>query len=118
VSGASEAARVTEATLRELVLAGSLQQVTVIGDGPGFAVEVAYGAERRMLGTARGEIRLFAALNTVAEFLRGIGVSRFDVDVSHYSPGRLRAARPDKADALRRTRTKLRQGNFFEGSGS
>jgi hypothetical protein len=45
-------------------------------------------------------------------FILEMGVSRFEVDMTGYQPGRLRKARPDRAQALRLTRTKMQQQPF------
>lgn len=65
--------------------------------------------EDRTLLTSRDKIRLFASLDTAAAYLRNVGLERFEVDTSKYVPGRLRKPRPDRAEALRRTRTSMRQ---------
>jgi len=63
----------------------------------------------KTLVTSRGQVRLFASLGTAGLFIRDLGISRFEVDMSQYQPGRLRSARPDRAVALRLTRTKMQQ---------
>jgi len=70
---------------------------------------VRYGSVEKNLVTSRGEVRLFANLNTAVNFLRQQGLTRFQVDATNYEPGRLRKARPDRAAALRNTRTSPRQ---------
>jgi hypothetical protein len=79
---------------------------SVVGKRAGFGIVVRLGGGDRSLGTTRGEERLFANLNTAALFLRDVGLPRFEVDITEFEPGRLRKARPDRADALRKTRTK------------
>jgi len=69
---------------------------------------VRVGSSERMLANARGSIRLFS-LENAARFLNGIGLQRFEIDTSNYTPGRLRKPRPDRAEALKRTRTLPRQ---------
>lgn len=66
----------------------------------------------KTLATTRGTIRVFASLDTVGAFIRDVGLPRFDVDMSRHEPGRLRKARPDRAEALRHTRTKMQQQNI------
>jgi len=80
-----------------------------MGKGSGFAVVVTLGSAEKILMTSRGRTRLFASLDTAATFVKDIGVSQFEVDVSRYEPGRLRSARPDRAAALRLTRTRMHQ---------
>ena len=103
--------RINELTLRELAEAKSLSGAIAIGQRGGFSIAVRYGmAEtQRLLATARGETRMFSNLNTLARFLGRLGITHFEVDSSNHIPERLRAARPDRAEAMKGTRTKLRQ---------
>lgn len=112
---------IKEPILRELVEACSLSGAVAVGRPGGYSISVRYGMReaQRLLATARGETRVFSNLNTLANYLRGIGISRFEVDSANYKPLRIRPARPDRAEAMRRTRTKLRQVNIqFDGRNS
>jgi hypothetical protein len=97
-----------EQTLRTLVTADSVRSPAVIGMGGGYAISVRYGSTESLLKSSRGETRLFT-LDAASKFLRRIGLPRFVVDASNYEPGRIRKPRPDRAEALRRTRTNPRQ---------
>jgi hypothetical protein len=98
-----------EPTLRELARAGAIDALCLAARGAGFAVHATYGQGEHVLTTARGEPRLFASLNTAATFLLGLGIDRFQVDAAGYEPGPVRKARPDRAEALRNTRTTPKQ---------
>lgn len=105
---------VLESTLRELCAAGAVRDLVVVGmQKGGFGVRVGYGAGGRqiekMLGTSRGGLRRFASLDTAGAFVRQLGAERFGVDMSGYEPGLVRAPRPDRAEALKKTRTKPKQ---------
>jgi len=104
---------VREITLRELIESDSVSSTTAVGQKGGFSVMFRCGSVERFLANARGEVRLFSNLTTLASYLRRLGVSRFEVDAANYQAGRLRPARPDRAEALRRTRTRPTQGRFF-----
>lgn len=106
---------IRETMLRELAEANSIRLVKAVGQQGGFAITVCYGAVERLLSCTRGGIRLFPNLTTLATFLRKLGITRFEVDTANFEPGRVRPARPDRAEALRRTRTRRQQGSFFEG---
>lgn len=101
--------------MRELIEANSISLTTAIGQKGGFALAFRCGAAERLLSNARGEVRLFSNLTTLAGYLGRLGISRFEVDTANYETGRLRPARPDRAEALRRTRTKPKQGQIFGG---
>jgi hypothetical protein len=109
---------VNESTLRELSEAHAISELTVIGaPAGGFAVRVTYGTGPhpliKLLGTSRGAIRRYASLDTAATFIRQLGIERFEVDLNGYRPGLVRAPRPDRAEALRNTRTTPRQGDLL-----
>lgn len=104
---------IRETTLRELVEANSIRAATVIGQRGGFIVSVRYGMTERLVASTRGDLRVFPNLTTLAIWLRRIGLSRFDVDTSNFEPGRIRAPRPDRAEALRSTRTRPRQAELL-----
>ena len=87
-------------------------RAVVRGAERGFLVVVRIGEQERTLERARGGPRLFASLDTAASFVREIGLPQFEVDMSDYQPGRLRGARPDRAEALKRTRTRMKQQNL------
>lgn len=68
-------------TLRELVRAGSVRRVRAMADGNGYKLALRCGDADRMLEAAKGHIRRFRALDSVASYLAGIGVVSFEVDV-------------------------------------
>jgi len=100
---------IKEPALRELVAASAVRSATIVGQHGGFVVTVNYGAGDRTLATTRGGIRRFATLDTAGAFVCGLGLPRFEVDLTQYEPARLRKPRPDRAEALKRTRTKMQQ---------
>ena len=104
--------------VRELIEATGDVRATAVGGQGGFALLFRFNDAEKMLVNSRGNVRLFASLTTAGTFIRGIGVSRFEVDMTDYEPGRLRGPRPDRAEALRGTRTRLRQQNLeFQNAG-
>ena len=100
---------IKETVVRELVQASAEVAARIIGKDNAFIVLISLPSGEKTVVTTRGDIRRFASLDTAASFLGDIGLMRFEVDVSHYRPGRLRAPRPDRAAALRLTRTRMRQ---------
>lgn len=105
---------IREMTLRELVTA-SPTTVLIVGQVGGFVVAVRCGAINRFLSSTRGDVRLFPNLTTLALYLQKLGISHFEVDAENYLPGRVRPARPDRAEALKQTRTVRHQASIFEG---
>lgn len=113
MSEVAPTATITEATLREL-LAGGQRAVRVrasaVGMAGGFEVHVRIAEQdARTLATTRGAAKRFASLDTVGEALRDMGIPVFLVDMQNHQPGRLRPPRPDRAAALRATRTRPQQ---------
>jgi hypothetical protein len=100
---------IKESTLKELMRSGSACRACVKGEIGGFSITFLYGCLSRTLSSSRGGMRKFASLNTAMEFLRQLGIERFEVDARLHEPGRIRKARPDRAEALRKTRTTPRQ---------
>lgn len=104
-----ELATIREPVLRELIQASSGVSATIFGRECGFALVVHIGSVERVLATSRGGTRLFASLDTACSFVKELGLERFEVDMTEYQPGRLRGARPDRAEAMRLSRTKMQQ---------
>jgi hypothetical protein len=100
---------IREPVLKEVVQASGAVGASVVGKGNGFAVMIKLGTNEKTLVTSRGQVRLFASLDTAGAFMRNVGISRFEVDMNLYEPGRLRGARPDRSAALKLTRTKMQQ---------
>lgn len=108
----AEVQGIKEGTLRELVQAGSIERTRVIGGIGGYAIELTYGSSARHLLSTRGELRRFT-LSNAAKFLGALGIHKFEVDTTDYEEARLRKPRPDRAEALRRTRTRLTQASLI-----
>lgn len=109
---------ILEASLRELCGAGAVREFGVFGlMGGGLGIAAVCGVTgagvKRVLAASRGGARRFASLDTAAGFLREMGVQSFRVDIGNYTPGRVRASRPDRSEALKRTRTAPRQASLL-----
>lgn len=77
----------TIATARQLIDAGAVRAVEVIGHPGGWAIVLRIGAGEAVIQTDRGEVRLWARLDTVRAQLEAFGVRRFAVDGTHLAPG-------------------------------
>lgn len=100
---------VKESTLKELTQSGAMYHACVKGECGGFSIIFRFGTLSKTLSSSRGGTRKFASLNTAMDFLRQLGIERFEVDARQHEPGRIRKARPDRAEALRKTRTLVSQ---------
>ena len=106
---------IRESTFRELIEANSVRATQAVGMRGGYVIAICCGQTDRLLASTRGDVRVFTNLTTLATYLRKLGISHFEVDSADYEPERVRPARPDRAEVLRRTRTRPRQGSIFEG---
>ena len=105
---------IKEPVLRELQEASVLLGARITGQEKGFAVVFRIGTNgEKILARQRGGTRLFASLDSAGAFIHDLGLVKFDVDMRGHVPGRLRKARPDRAEAMRKTRTKLKQDLLF-----
>lgn len=95
-------------TLRDLLVAGTVGELKAVGAKGGFFVRVSYSGATGLLATGGGKPKCFASLNTLANFLSDLGINRFVVDSSTYEAGLLRKPRPDRAAAMRMTRTQTK----------
>ncbi len=100
-------------TLAKLVEAGAVRAAHVTGRPGGWGVMVKHGRIERPLAAQRGKARLFAKLDTVVAYLKGIGIARFDVDAAHYDASRARRARPDRAAALKQAHEAAAYDKWF-----
>jgi hypothetical protein len=98
-----------EPLLRNLIEAHAISRIIIRGGENGFRIAAAISNGEKVLATAKGYPRLFATLDTAGSYLARLGFPQFEVDMSEFQPGRLRAARPDRAEAMRLTRTKMQQ---------
>jgi len=96
--------------MRDLVAAGVARSARVVGRRGGYAIVISCGTSEMTLAAVRSPVRLFASLDTACEFMRGkLGLPAFEVDATNFERARLRKARPDRAEALRKTKTLMRQ---------
>jgi len=102
-------------TLAQLVQSGHVRVARVVSQAGGWGIIIVCGKTSRPLAAQRGRVRLFSKLETVAAYLSGIGIPRFDVDVADYDPQRVRRARPDRAEALKQTHEAAAYDKWFRG---
>ncbi len=101
-----------ESNLRTLVEVSPNCVVCAIGAPGGYSLMFTIGELQRTLANSRGVVRLFS-LESAANFLSAMGVHRFEIDTSSFRPGRLRKPRPDRAAAMRNTRTRPLQDSLL-----
>ncbi len=94
---------IDHATLTKLTEAGIVCSAHVVGQQGGWGILVKYGMTERVLAAQRShQMRIFRKLETLVEYLKGIGIPRFDVDAVNYDKQSLVAhKRPDRASAMK-----------------
>ena len=94
---------IDHSTLTKLTEAGVVRSAPVIGQAGGWGVMVKYGMAERALAAQRSQqVRVFKKLETLVEYLKGVGIARFDVDSVNFSADSLISAkRPDRAEAMK-----------------
>lgn len=77
---------IDHATLARLVEAGAVRGANVVGQAGGWGVVIQYGMTERVLAAKRGAVRIFRKFETLAGYLRDIGIVRYQVDATQYDP--------------------------------
>ena len=103
-------------TLARLAEAGALRGVRAVGQAGGWALMVSYGVGERALAAQRsGRARVFKRMETLVSYLKGVGVSSFEVETAGYSAETSGTnARPDRAAALRNAHQALAHDAWFK----
>lgn len=93
---------IDQKTLSGLIEAGAVRSAHVVGQRGGWGVLFKYGMTERPLATQRGNVRTWANFETLATYLRELGIVRFEVDAAQYDPGAPRStAEQSKAERAR-----------------
>jgi len=103
-------------TLARLVEAHAVRGAHVIGQPGGWGVIVKYGAstERPLAATRSREVRVFKKLDTLVGYLKGVGISRFDVDAARFDPQTVATySRPDASQALKQAHAAAAHDKWF-----
>ncbi|MBN8649347.1 MAG: hypothetical protein J0L55_15440 [Caulobacterales bacterium] len=99
-------------TLSELIVAGAIANAHIVGQPGGWSVSVNYGKAHRVLRAQRTkQVRLFKKMDSLVEYLKGVGISHFDVDASSYKPEP--KSRPDRSESLRKTHEAAAHDKWF-----
>lgn len=99
-------------TLARLADEQAMRDTIVIGRPGGWCVEVDMNGTRGRLVSKRGAPRLFGRFETLAGYLKRIGIEHFNVDAEYYEPSPARK-RPDAADRMSRTHEAAEHDSWF-----
>lgn len=99
-------------TLARLADEHAMRDTLVIGRPGGWCVEVELDGTRGRLVSKRGGPRLFGRLETLAAYLKEVGIERFIVKAEGFEPAPARK-RPDAAERLARTHEAAQHDAWF-----
>lgn len=92
-------------TLERLVEAGAVHGASIVGQPGGWGVIIKYGMTdgmtERVLAAKRGAVRVFRKFETLVGYLKGVGITCYEVDASKFDPVALKTERK-RVDASER----------------
>lgn len=102
-------------TLARLVEANVVRGAQIVGQLGGWGVVFKYGATERALAATRSkEIRIFRRFETLVDYLREIGISRFNVDAANFDAATDKShRRPDTSAKLKQAHAALVHDKWF-----
>lgn len=102
-------------TLTKLAEAGVVHSAHVIGQEGGWGILVKYGVSECILAAQRSQqIRVFRKLETLANYLKGLGIAHFEVDLANYGAENLSPrTRPDQSAKMKSAHQAATYDDFF-----
>lgn len=106
---------IDHSTLSRLVEAGVVRAAHVVGQPGGWAIIVKYGMHERPLATKNTRtVRVWRRFETLASYLKDMGLTQFDVDTANYDQAApTTAKRPDRTVALKRAHEAAAYDKWF-----
>ncbi len=93
---------IDHATLEHLAGAGAIRGASVVGQPGGWGVVFQYGTTERTLAVKRGQVRIFKKFDTLAVYLRKIGIETFKTDTKQFDPTVTHVKRADTSERMRK----------------
>ena len=93
---------IDHATLEHLAGAGAIRGASVVGRPGGWGVVFQYGTTERALAVKRGQERIFKKFDTLALYLKHIGIETFKTDTSQFDPTVTHVKRADTSERMRK----------------
>src|SRR5450755_602499 len=97
---------IDHSTLRRLVGAGARVDAKVVGSAGGWGVVINYGRASQTLAVTRGKPRTFRQFETLAGYLKDLGIVEYRVNTAEFEPGAALANPADKRSATASERMK------------
>ena len=93
-------------TLRRLVNAGAQVGAEVVGAAGGWGVVINYGRASQTLAATRGTPRTFRQFETLAGYLKELGITEYRVNTAEFEPGAATAKPGDRRSTIASGRMK------------
>jgi hypothetical protein len=95
---------INHSALIHLVEAKAVSNATANADGDIWILTIRAGeTDKTVMAKNSGKARIWRKLDTLAKYLKDIGLDKFEINVSRYDPSRKSLRRPDSASTLKRT---------------
>ena len=106
---------INHTTLTQLMESGSVRAARVIGQNGGWGIVIQCGKTDHPLAASRSQqVRIFKKLETLVNYLKSVGIRKFDVDAEKFDTATLKTySRPDRADALRQAHQAAEHDKWF-----
>jgi len=90
--------------LKHLAEANAVTTAHADADGDIWSLKVLVGNDEKVvMAKNSGEPRKWRKLDTLAKYLKGIGLEKFEINISNFDPSVKSLQRPDSASTLKRT---------------
>lgn len=93
---------IDHSTLEHLAGAGAIRGASVIGQPGGWGVVFQCGTTERALVAKRGQVRIFKKFDTLAVYLKQIGIDHFKTDTKQFDPTVTHVKRTDTSERMRK----------------
>ena len=104
---------IDHSTLEHLAGAGAIRGASVIGQPGGWGVVFQYGSTERALAAKRGQVRIFKKFDTLAIYLKKIGIEHFKTDTKQFDPTVTHVKRADTSERLRKAHEAAAHDTWF-----
>lgn len=93
-------ATIDHGTLRRLVDAGAQIGADVIGSGGSWGIVIHHGRRSQTLAATRGRPKTFRQFETLAGYLKALGIVEYRVNAAGFEPGRHQKEAPDRRSVV------------------
>ncbi len=96
--------------LKHLIEANAVSSAYATADGDIWSLKVLVGDNKKtVMAKNSGEARKWRKLDTLAKYLKQIGLNSFEINVTNFDPTVKSLKRPDSASTLKRTHREAHQ---------